>query len=178
VFGEISESHRLSIYVESYKAKAYPIRNLTISLVPQITLLKNTKSEILFTLFKNGYFLRKADRWFNIILDKSISKIDHEEAINEILISDLSNGEKIENIAIYLEQNNEYIELGDSVAKYTIIGLFELAIYLRSLVDYYIELYKNVADKVINKEFKEELFGRTIALGYCFRLAEEIVLKI
>ena len=113
------------------------------------------------------------------VLDEFIKiRIFSEEEINELLRSDLPRGEKIEKIAIHLEQNNEYIELGNSVEKYSIIGLFELNIYLSSLVDYYIDLYKQIADKVINKELKQELFSRTIALGYCFRLAEEIVLKL
>ena len=165
---EFSREPKLSLFAKQFLADLYPVNKF----FP----LKNRKNEWLGGCFIVGYNIRKTEIRFSRYFKKHSKNINHNKDIKEILDFQVSDYEKVRKIAEYKEQNNDCIGIGKEVECYSIIGFDNSIKYFSAIVDDYFQNNWEKARKFGHKELIKEVSFRNAALGYCFRVAEEIVL--
>ena len=188
---EVSKISSLSEYAQKYLKTNYSVYTF----YP----LKNELRSFLGGCFIVGYNIRQTElSHSNESLD--IKNIATKDRALDIVKATMSNYEKIVSIAEYKEQNNEYIGLGKEVLPYSILDFDILLKYFDLLVYDFINQNRNKVSKYfsirfsLKKAFKFitkfinkddycaendeafEIISRNTALGYCFKLAEEIIL--
>jgi hypothetical protein len=169
VYSAITERNRMSELAERYRLENYPLDRT----IPINTLIGGC-----FTL---GYNLRETESCFAPLLNKDLRMVAHNDKTQEILSSDITPFEKTVQIALFKEENNEQIGLGPEVADYSVFGFETSRAYVNAVIVDYLEQIRETVQKFMkgsekaDGRFMLELVYRNITLGYCFRVAEEIV---
>lgn len=124
------------------------------------------------TAMITGYYLRCAET----ILNQQLAKEPNQQ-IKDILNSKKDKGEKIEEIADYLD-NHDKIGLSEKISNYSLIPFKDT----QKIFEIYVEDFINhtLKEKKIkkgNSEIFYELAYRNMAFGYLYKLSEGFVEK-
>lgn len=164
----VTKENKISESAKNYRKQQYPISMLNIS--------KSKFMAFLGGCFTVGYFIRQTELIYSHVFDYDVKKIKHNKATNKILKEDISVQEKIIKIAEYKENNNDSIGLGPEVVDYSVISVDETnQLFGMVVTDYLNQNVKLISELDISDDDALELSGRNAVLGYCLRLAEEIV---
>lgn len=162
-YQEISKGNSLPESAANYIKKRYPVNS------------DSEHNRYLGGFFILGYKIRLTEESFASEYEFDINGVDHNKETSSILFTHISKQDKIEKIAEYKESNNTKCNLGPEVEDYSILGLDIMNQYFSyALTDYLKSI--GFAEKFnLPEDVELELAGCNAALGYCFRLAEEIV---
>lgn len=104
-----------------------------------------------------------------------VLEIENNKETEAFLDSNNTKDQKIELIAEFKEQNANTYCLGKEVEAYTFLGLKLLNEYFIFILSDFMNEIEFIAKAGIPQRDANEIGGRNTALGYCYRLAEEIV---
>ena len=165
----VMDEKKLSNLAKKYKENLFP--------APLLIELADPIDHVSRICFGIGYNLRRTELCFNHIFKKDLSLIIHNDKTLGILNSKVAEEEKVAKIAEYKEMNNEMISIGSEIEEYSVLGLNTSKACMTSIISHYLDADQGKIGKldITHSELKEFAY-RAAALGYCFKLAEEIVL--
>lgn len=162
-YREVSKSDNLSDMAKQYRSKKYPLDSF------------NIMNKYFGSFFIIGYNIRLAEEIYadNTVLP--VLDVKNNKETQVFLETTNTMEQKIELIAEYKETNNDKCGLGQEVEPYSFLGLDLLNEYFSFLLHDFIKSVEFIERTGLTQDQAIEVSGRNTALGYCYRLAEEIV---
>lgn len=162
-FSLITARDKLSEIAKRYRARKYTLNSGSIM------------DEYLGSFFTIGYNIRLAEVMYAGKTVLPVLEVENNKETEAFLYSNNTKDQKIELIAEYKEQNADTYCLGKEVEAYTFLGLDLLNEYFIFILSDFMNEIEFIAKTGIPQRDANEVGGRNTALGYCYRLAEEIV---